>query len=88
MKNREMEIAAIWLDRAVGVISGGDYLPTCRIRQGDLVKASNSAILPMAQNERPTHRILACFGTPTSSKLTAIVVDINTLIPNVINIMP
>ena len=73
-----MELAAIWVNRAIGKVNKDGYLCTCRVMPDDLVKVNGNALDYMSSLDTPTHKVLGCFGLPDSSSLEFVLVDLYT----------
>lgn len=72
--NREMELAAIWLDSPLQM----ENIRSARVTTGDMVKVENGELIDLPIGENPTHKVLYCTGTIDSSSLNFILLDINT----------
>jgi hypothetical protein len=72
--NREMELAAIWLDSPLQM----EIIRSARVMAGDMVKVENGQLIDLPIGEAPTHKVLHCTGTIDSSSLNFILLDINT----------
>lgn len=70
---KEMELAAIWLERPVHTATERKS----RIASGDLLKVESGRIVDCL-DKKPTHKVIACYGTVTSSSLTFALVNLST----------
>ena len=71
-RNTQMELAAIWLEKAVVCKSG----KTCRIAPGEEIRIENGLIVDIL--DKPTHSVIMCMGTMTSKNLELTVMNIET----------
>jgi len=68
---KEHELAAIWLEKPLQTATER----TVRIAEGHLVKVENGKLVDCGE---PTHKVIGCMGTVTSSSLSFILTDLQT----------
>ena len=74
-----MELAAIWIDKPVGKINSDGHTRTCRITVDDLVIIRKGVLQHMTKDDKPTHKILGCYGDESSSLLEFLTVDLRNM---------
>lgn len=79
------QLEAIWLNRPVGRIRDNYYARTCRIQEDDLIKIQGNTIQYLAEDQKPTHKVLGCFGTIDSSVLEVMTIRLKDNKPQIIN---
>jgi len=72
--NKEMELAAIWLDSPLQM----EGIRSARVTVGDLVKVENGELVDLTIGEKATHKVIYCTGTFDSSSLNFILADVST----------
>lgn len=80
LQNKEFEMEAIWLEKSLQTPSGKHF----RLTRDMEVKIENGSLVDCTEN--PTHKIIGCSGTITSSKLTLILTDLKTNEPLTLNL--
>jgi hypothetical protein len=73
MYEKEFEMAAIWLEKPLQTATE----KTIRITDGHLVKVEGGKLIDCVDCA-PTHKVIGCFGTVTSSSLSFILLDLQT----------
>jgi hypothetical protein len=70
--SKEHELAAIWLEKPLQTATE----KTVRIAPDHLVKVEDGNLVDCIGE--PTHKVIGCYGTVTSSKLSFLLIDLQT----------
>jgi RNase P/RNase MRP subunit p29 len=81
---KEFEMEAIWLEKSLAVVEDNIISRRIRITRGHLVTVDNGRLIDVVSE--PTHKIIGCHGTVTSSTLSLVVIDLKTNQPSTIKI--
>lgn len=82
------ELCNLWLFRPVGKFRRGKYFKTSVICEGDRVKVRNGAIQYTREHDKPTHKVLGCYGDTLTGCLSLaeiMVLDLKTNDLSIIN---
>lgn len=83
--NREMELAAIWLEKPI-IYNHKSKHWTCRMEAGDQIRVEDGKIVRGTLEDEATHQVMACYGTISSSTLSVQLWNLETDQPEMLKI--
>jgi len=81
----EMELAAIWLHKGAFVEREGRVKRTVRITKGDVICVIDGELASCA-TMKPTHKIIACYGTIDSRELKLLTTNLKDNQPLIVRV--